>query len=62
VRCDAAPLLPLGPMSEHDEPAETTATRPDEIPPPVGTVFFVTIYLMVMAGLWGAIYFLMLER
>lgn len=48
-------------MSQPDE-----STRPppadDEIPPPIGTIFFVTVYLMAMAGMWGAVYILMLQR
>lgn len=46
-------------MSEHDESGSTGS---DDIPPPIGTLFFVMIYLMVMAGMWGAIYLLMLQR
>lgn len=49
-------------MPEHDESVDEPQTRSDDIPPPTGTLFFVTIYLMVMAGMWGAIYVLMLQR
>lgn len=46
-----------------NEPGPDRPSIPDEeIPPPIGTLFFVTLYLMVMAGMWGAIYILMLER
>lgn len=31
--------------------------EPDEIPPPTGTLFFMMIYIMILAGMWGAIYF-----
>ncbi|MGO9267338.1 MAG: hypothetical protein ACLQBA_21080 [Candidatus Binataceae bacterium] len=27
---------------------------PDFVPPPIGTLFILTIYLAVMAGMWGA--------
>ena len=44
-----------------DQPTPEGAGH-DEIPPPTGTIFFVTLYLMAMAGMWGAIYILMLQR
>ena len=27
---------------------------PNLVPPPIGTLFILTIYLAVMAGMWGA--------
>jgi hypothetical protein len=29
---------------------------------PLGTLFLMMIYLMVLAGMWGALYFLLLGR
>ncbi|MEX1257793.1 MAG: hypothetical protein WEG36_09250 [Gemmatimonadota bacterium] len=29
----------------------------DELPPPVGTLFLMMLYIMVLAGMWAAIYF-----
>lgn len=43
--------------SVHDE-----ADPQEELPLPTGTLFFMMIYLMVMAGMWGAIYFEFLGR
>jgi hypothetical protein len=40
---------------EHDE-------KEEELPLPTGTLFFMMIYLMVMAGMWLAIYFEFLGR
>jgi hypothetical protein len=35
---------------------------PQELPPPVGTLFLMMIYIMVLAGMWAAIYFDFLGR
>jgi hypothetical protein len=49
----------------HDEippdggPDETT---PEELPLPVGTLFLMMLYIMVMAGMWLAMYFEFLGR
>ncbi|MGD2047638.1 MAG: hypothetical protein PVJ80_06460 [Gemmatimonadota bacterium] len=52
------------PPGRSGEPTDVVsgATASDEIPPPIGTVFFAAIYLMVMAALWVAIYVLLVER
>jgi len=34
----------------------------EELPLPIGTLFFMMIFLMVMAGMWLAIYFEFLGR
>jgi hypothetical protein len=37
---------------------ETPNTSADEeLPPPTGTLFLLMLYIMVMAGMWFAIYF-----
>jgi hypothetical protein len=39
-----------------DLPAE------DELPPPVGTLFLMMLYIMLLGGMWMAIYFEFLGR
>jgi hypothetical protein len=34
----------------------------DELPPPVGTLFLMMLYIMLLAGMWAAIYFEFLGR
>jgi hypothetical protein len=34
--------------------AERQRSDPDSVPPPVGTLFILTLYLAVIAGMWGA--------
>lgn len=46
---------PEGPSTEEDPAAE-------EVPAPVGTLFLLMVYLMIMAGMWLAIYFEFLGR
>jgi len=29
----------------------------EELPPPVGTLFVMMLYIMVLAGMWAAIYY-----
>lgn len=33
-----------------------------ELPPPTGTIVVLTVYLVALAGMWGAMYLLMLAR
>ncbi|MEX2527484.1 MAG: hypothetical protein WEA09_07585 [Gemmatimonadota bacterium] len=35
---------------------------PEELPPPVGTLFLMMVYIMVLAGMWAALYFDFLGR
>jgi hypothetical protein len=45
-------------MSEgHDD-----LPREEEPPPPTGTLFLMTLYLAALAGMWGAMYLIMLGR
>lgn len=46
--------------TEHTTP--DTRTDEEELPPPVGTLFLMMLYLMLLAGMWGAIYFEFLGR
>jgi hypothetical protein len=34
----------------------------EEPPPPTGTLFLMTLYLAALAGMWGAMYLIMLAR
>jgi hypothetical protein len=36
--------------------------RDEEPPPPTGTLFLMTLYLAALAGMWGAMYLIMLAR
>ena len=38
------------------------ASEAEEYPPPTGTLFFMMLYLAVLAGMWGAMYLIMLSR
>jgi hypothetical protein len=54
----------------HDETSPDRGTNEagdargteDEIPLPVGTLFLMMIYIMIMAGMWLAMYFEFLGR
>ena len=37
-------------------------TNDEEVPPPTGTVFLLTLYLAVLVGMWAALYLMLLER
>jgi hypothetical protein len=45
--------LPVNPES----PNTPTPHGEEELPPPTGTLFLLMLYIMVMAGMWFAIYF-----
>lgn len=34
----------------------------EEIPEPVGTLFLLTIYVIVLAGMWGTMYWILITR
>lgn len=34
----------------------------EELPPPRGTLFVLTLYVMILAGMWSAVYWIMLQR
>jgi quinol-cytochrome oxidoreductase complex cytochrome b subunit len=46
----------------HDENPRPDESRDEEIPLPVGTLFLMMLYIMVMAGMWLAMYFEFLGR
>lgn len=45
-----------------DTPQQDTARSEKELPPPTGTLFLMMLYIMLLAGMWGAIYFDFLGR
>jgi hypothetical protein len=57
------PKDPRGSGTHH--PSETSMevqdrrndVPPEELPPPVGTLFLMMLYIMLLGGMWGAIYF-----
>jgi hypothetical protein len=51
----------LKPESPDNLPDES-GPDDDEIPLPIGTLFLMMIFLMVMAGMWLAMYFEFLGR
>jgi hypothetical protein len=47
-------------MSEPSRSHESEDEEP--LPPPTGTLFLCTLYLAALAGMWGAMYLIMLAR
>lgn len=47
-----------GERSVPEGPGEATAGERG----PVGTLFFLMIYVMVLAGMWGTMYWILLSR
>lgn len=39
-----------------------TSTPEEEMPPPRGTLFVLTLYVIILAGMWSAVYWIMLQR
>lgn len=52
----------MTPDSQRSESDRPDADESEELPLPTGTLFFMMLYLMVMAGMWAAIYFEFLGR
>ncbi len=47
----------------HDDPQRTDSDEQgEELPLPVGTLFLMMLYIMVMAGMWLGMYFEFLGR
>lgn len=40
----------------------TSTPEEEELPPPRGTLFVLTLYVMILAGMWSAVYWIMLQR
>lgn len=61
-----ATTRPAPPVARPATPArERPSDGPppeDELPPPTGTLFVMMLYIMLLAGMWGAIYFEFLGR
>jgi hypothetical protein len=45
-----------------EQPSAPKIGEEDELPPPVGTLFFTMIYIVVLAGMWLSIYFEFIGR
>jgi hypothetical protein len=63
---DSVPRIPdeprdPGPIHRSEAGMEAQDRRndapPEELPPPVGTLFLMMLYIMLLGGMWGAIYF-----
>jgi hypothetical protein len=52
------------PRGEHVDSQQTGPERSeaDELPPPTGTLFLMMLYIMILGGMWGAIYFEFIGR
>ena len=50
-----------GPSSPGQEPA-SEGQELEEIPEPVGTLFLLMIYVIVLAGMWGTMYWILISR
>jgi len=44
------------------QPPDDAKIEEANLPPPTGTIFLLTIYVAVIAGMWGAMYLMMLSR
>lgn len=54
---------PPGPDPGGEDVAiEGAAVAVEEEPVPVGTLFFMILFLLIMVGLWAAVYWMLLER
>ena len=59
---------PTGPASSqaHEPAAEVPSSledlSPDEEPTTTGTLFIMILFLMALAGMWGIMYFTLLNR
>jgi hypothetical protein len=47
-------------MSAGREPGETT--EDESLPPPIGTIFVLGLYMLVLAVVWCAMFWLLVER
>lgn len=52
---------PASAAGGDDAGTRADARRPEE-KAPIGTLFVLTIYLMVLAGMWGTMYWLLVSR
>ena len=47
-------------MTDHDRAEPRTPEGPEEHP--IGSLFILMIFLILLAGMWGAVYFIYLGR
>ncbi len=57
---------PVTPPAHGSEPpsagAEETELSPEEEPTTTGTLFIMVLFLMALVGMWGIMYFTLLNR
>jgi hypothetical protein len=44
------------------DPPEPGTSLHEEVPPPVGTLFALVLYIIVLTGMWASVYWIMLQR
>jgi len=58
-------MAQTAPASPSNPPGGDPQTPPgsgEDFPAPVGTLFVLVLYVIIMAGMWGSIYWIMLQR
>lgn len=46
----------------NEDGAEKAKAIPGEVPPPLGTMFVLILFLVVLAGMWAYLYMEMITR
>lgn len=44
------------------EPQKSGNDLHHQVPPPVGTLFALVLYIVVLTGMWASVYWIMLQR
>jgi len=52
----------MTPPERGQDPMGQGGGEHPEVPAPVGTLFVLTLYIVVLAGMWGSVYWIMLQR
>lgn len=42
--------------------SRTASDAHQDVPPPVGTLFALVLYIIVLTGMWASVYWIMLQR
>lgn len=60
---DSPPEDPSVPAAQHEGGADDLEELPDDLEPTTtGTLFIMIVFLMALAGMWGIMYLMLLER
>lgn len=60
---DSAPMeVPMNPDRESAPDGAGPETSPGDEPVTTGTLFVMILFLMALAGMWGLMYLILLER